>query len=195
MNSQKRPVVYVGYGILILAAYLVQFTPLMPRLFGAYPMPLLMVTVIAAMFERDMTAGIIGLCCGALSDIHMLNGSGLHAILYMFAAVIISLLVETLLQNNLLGLCCVSAVVFAVNSLIELVTKSGLTSGFFSLYIGSYFRSAVLSFVFTVPLYYLIGWIFGYPLRYKRPVGVINSRLKKYRADRKKRGAVNRKGY
>ena len=64
MDNNKRAPGYVGYGVLILAAYFIQFAPFMVKIYGAYPMPLLMVTVIIAMFESDLTAGIIGLICG-----------------------------------------------------------------------------------------------------------------------------------
>lgn len=194
MDNNKRAPGYVGYGVLILAAYFIQFAPFMVKIYGAYPMPLLMVTVIIAMFESDLTAGIIGLICGLLTDINMINGSGLHAIVYMFAAVLISLLIETLLQNNVLSLLFISVITFIVNSIVELLTKSKLTDGILSTYLNHYFLSAVLSVLFIIPGYLLFALAFGHKLLCKRPVGVIGSRLKKYRPAKKKLSDRN-KGY
>lgn len=194
MDNSKRALNFVGYGVIIALGYFIQFTPFMVSIYGAYPMPLLMVTVIIAMFESDLTAGIIGLICGLLTDINMINGSGLHAIVYMFAAVLISLLIETLLQNNVLSLVFISIITFFANSGIELLTKSKLTDGLLPTYFNHYFISAVLSIVFIIPCYLLFALIFGHELRYKRPVGVINSKLKKYRPETKKRANRN-KGY
>lgn len=186
MDNSKRALNFVGYGVIIALGYFIQFTPFMIKIFGAYPMPLLMVTVIIAMFESDLCAGIIGLICGLLTDINMINGAGLHAVVYMFAAVLISLLIETLLQNNVLSLVFISIITFFANSGIELLTKSKLTDGLLPTYFNHYFLSAVLSIAFIIPCYLLFALIFGHKLRYKRPVGVINSRLKKYRIEKKK---------
>ena len=194
MDNNRRALNFVGYGVLILLAYFIQFTPLMVRIYGEYPMPLLMITVIIAMFESDLCAGVIGLICGLLTDINMINGAGLHAILYMFAAVLISLLIETLLQNNALSLIFISIITFFTNSFIELLTKAQLTDGILSTYFNHYFRSAVLSIAFIIPCYLLFALVFGHKLRYKRPQGIINSRLKKYRPAKKKLSDRN-KGY
>ncbi len=192
-DNKTNKLHFVGYGFLILFAYIIQFTPMMIEVLGAYPMPLLMLTVIIAMFERDLTAGIFGLICGMLTDINMVNGSGLHAIVYMFTAVIISLLIETLLQNNVLSLLLISAVTFFANSLVELFTKSVLTSGILTLYTATYLRSAVYSFIAIIPLYLLFALIFGHALKYKPPQGIIPSKLKKYRKNNK--NIYRRKGY
>lgn len=166
----------------------------MVKIFGAYPMPLLMITVIIAMFESDLTAGIIGLICGLLTDINMINGAGLHALIYMFAAVLISLLIETLLQNNALSLIFISIFTFLINSVIELLTKAKLTDGILTTYFNHYFISALLSVIFIIPCYFLFSLVFGHKLRYKRPQGVMNSKLKKYRPAKKKISDRN-KGY
>lgn len=194
MDNNRRALSFVGYGVLVLLAYFIQFTPFMVRIYGEYPMPMLMITVIIAMFESDLCAGAIGLICGLLTDINMINGAGLHAILYMFAAVLISLLIETLLQNNALSLIFISIITFFTNSFVELLTKSQLTDGIFGTYFNHYFRSAVLSIVFIIPCYLLFALVFGHKLRYKRPQGIINSRLKKYRPAKKKMSDRN-KGY
>lgn len=185
MANNRRVLSFVGYGLLILAAYFIQFTPFMVKIYGAYPMPMLMVTLIISMFESDLCAGIIGLICGLLTDINMINGSGLHAIVYMFAAVLISLLIETLLQNNVLSLLFISIITFIVNSVVELLTKAKLTDGLLSAYFNNFFISAVLSVLFIIPCYLLFALVFGHKLLYKRPAGVINSRLKKYRPAKK----------
>mgnify|MGYP004607928565 FL=1 len=193
MDNQRNYLRYIGYGLLIMLMYLIQFTPLMFPIFGQYPMPLLMSVIIISMFENDLTAGIIGLICGMLTDINTVNGSGLHAILYMFTAVAISLLIETLLQNNVLSLVCVSSITLFINSVVEILTKSKITSGFLSLYSSTFLISAIISFVLIIPYYLIFALLFGHRLIYKRPSGVIHSKLKQYRP--KKQKVARKKDY
>ena len=193
MDNKKRILHYIGYAVIILLAYFIQFSPLMAPILGAYPMPLFMTVIIMSMFERDLQSGIIGLICGILTDINAVNGSGLHALVYMFIAVFISLFVETLLQNNILSLICISLPALFINSLIELFTKTTVTSGAFQLYMSTFLKSAILSFIFIITYYLIFRPIFGKALKFEKPQGVIHSRLKKYRVKKKK--AVNKKGY
>lgn len=193
MDNKKRMFHYIGYAFIILLAYFIQFAPLMAPILNAYPMPLFMTVIVMAMFERDLQAGIIGLVCGILTDINMANGSGLHALIYMFIAVFISLFIETLLQNNTLSLIFISVPTLLINSLIELLTKTSITSGALQLYLNSFLISAVLSFIFIIPYYLIFRAIFGKSLKFEKPQGVIHSKLKKYRVKKKK--TVNKKGF
>lgn len=172
-DNVKKWLRYASYGILMLVGYFVQFTPFMIPVFGSYPMPLLMLCIIIAMFEKDITAAVCGLACGLLTDINCINGNGLHALLYMFAAVLISLLIKTLLQNNMLSLICISAIAFGINSVVEMLTKSALSEGAVSLYFSFFFKNAVYSFVAIIPSYIIFALIFGHSLHYKKPKGIV----------------------
>ena len=81
---------FVAYAIFIFAAYIIQFTPFMFPIFNCYPMPILSLVIVFSMFEKNFTASVLGLICGMLSDINMINGNGLHALVYMFSALCIS---------------------------------------------------------------------------------------------------------
>lgn len=72
---------YLAYAMEIVVVYVLGSTPgLLPEIYGAKPALLLCVALTAAIFEREIPAMIIGLCCGVLLDLGYSNGVGFFAI-------------------------------------------------------------------------------------------------------------------
>ena len=72
---------YLAYAMEIVAVYVLGSTPgLLPEIYGAKPALLLCVALTAAIFEREIPAMVIGLCCGVLMDLGYSNGVGFFAI-------------------------------------------------------------------------------------------------------------------
>jgi rod shape-determining protein MreD len=82
MNEKGTAFVrYLAYAMEIVVVYVLGSTPgLMPEFYGAKPALLLCVALTAAIFEREIPAMIIGLCCGVLMDLGYSNGVGFFAI-------------------------------------------------------------------------------------------------------------------
>lgn len=171
---------FVAYAIFIFAAYIIQFTPFMFPIFNCYPMPILSLVIVFSMFEKNFTASVLGLICGMLSDINMINGNGLHALVYMFSALALSLLVQAFFKNNCLSLTVIAFFVFMLNSVFEFLTKATLTSGALDLYISRFWGSAVYSIVITVPIYLTVALVLGHRLKYTKPKGILPDNNKKH---------------
>ena len=75
-KKRNRYLLFLGYGIMTVLAYAVQFTPLLPRIFGAYPAPLLLLVIIVAMHENDWCGMLYGMLCGMLTDLNALTPPG-----------------------------------------------------------------------------------------------------------------------
>ena len=72
---------YLAYAMEIIVVYALGNTPhLMPEIFGAKPTLLLCVALTAAIYEREIPAMIIGICCGALIDLGYSNTIGVFTI-------------------------------------------------------------------------------------------------------------------
>lgn len=72
---------YLAYAIEIILLFILGTTPdLIPEIFGAKPTLLLCVALTAAIFEREISAMIIGMICGALIDLGYSNSIGLFTI-------------------------------------------------------------------------------------------------------------------
>ena len=179
MESKKRNryLLFLGYGIMTILAYVVQFTPLMPCVFGAYPTPLLLLVIIVAMHENDWCGMIYGMLCGMLTDLNSLTPPGFYAVLYLCIGLICSLLVELLVQNNVISLLCVGGSVLLIHSVINCLVGAGFFFFFWLLYFTFYLRCAVYNLLALLVLYILFKLIFGFDIRYKKPRGVYPKKL------------------
>ena len=176
-KKRNRYLLFLGYGIMTVLAYAVQFTPLLPRIFGAYPAPLLLLVIIVAMHENDWCGMLYGMLCGMLTDLNALTPPGFYAVLYLCIGLICSLLVELLVQNNAISLICVGGGVLLIHSVINCFVGAGFSTGTWLLYFTFYFRCAVYNLVALILLYVLFKLIFGFDIRYKKPRGVYPKKL------------------
>lgn len=180
-NNGIKKLNHLGYGLLLIATYFVQTTPFMIKINNSYPNVILILLILVAMFESNTYGAIFGLFAGMLVDINAVNGSGLHAITYMLTGFICSLLIGRFLQNNIISLLTIGAITLLIHSVIELLTKSTLTSRFIKLYFNSYFNSVIYSFFVLILSYYIFAFSFGFKLFYKKPTGIYSKQLKKKR--------------
>ena len=72
--------------------YLIQYTPLMISVGGAYFSPLFILVLCFASHENDFRSMIFGLICGMLTDLNSLTVPGYHAVLYMLFALVVRFL-------------------------------------------------------------------------------------------------------
>ncbi|MBQ2676360.1 MAG: rod shape-determining protein MreD [Clostridia bacterium] len=163
---------FIGYSLLLLVCFIVQTVPFMIKIGNAYPNPMLILTIIIAMYEGDKIGTGFGLASGILMDLVSVNGSGFHAITYMLTGLACGLLVEILVQNNIISAFVLGIATLGVNSVLEWLFKSLFSGLSINLYFSVYFPSAIYSLAILIPAYLLFSKIFGFKIRYKPPSGL-----------------------
>ena len=158
MEQKYTYSVRLFYVVLLLCSSLIQNTAhLFPTIFGAHAFLLIPAVVCISMFERDMTATVMGVLAGAFWDIYSAWGDGFHAILMMLSSTVVCLLLNYVMRNNL-----VTALILGAGTVFLYLTFMWL---FFCLargvdgtglaYLTYYLPSALYTFLFT-PVYYIV---------------------------------------
>ncbi len=91
------------YSLFALALYLLQSVPSLGlRYMGVSPELLLTVSLAVAFFENETFSAFFGLACGLLNDIITSSIIGKSAILFMFGAFFVSVLLQTTFRKMFL---------------------------------------------------------------------------------------------
>lgn len=81
MNSNLKILRYIGYAVEILLFFVISGIPgFLPSVFGTKPVLLLPIAITIAVFEKETSAMIYGLCCGALCDVSLTGKIGFYTI-------------------------------------------------------------------------------------------------------------------
>lgn len=143
-------------GLLILAGALAQNCVLPNVGFQIYF--LIPLTVIAAMFEKEIPGMLFGLLAGGIWDISAATPDGLNALFLCVTGCVCGLLAKYLMRNNLLSalaLCSAATVLFSVAHwlLYVLPLQAG---GLFATLLRFYLPQAILTCLVSPLLYILI---------------------------------------
>ncbi len=99
-SKQYTPIKITVYGAFLVVCYLLQSVPALGFQFmSTSPELLLVLCICVAYNESETFSAFFGLAAGLLNDIITDNIVGKSAVLFMFAAFIISILLKTLLRT------------------------------------------------------------------------------------------------
>lgn len=94
---------WTAYGLLILAAAILQSTPHAFLIYGARPLLLIPVVVSVAMFTGPVGGAAAGVAAGVLWDLYSTRLLGFNALVLMAIGCACGLLIHLLIRNNLLS--------------------------------------------------------------------------------------------
>ncbi|MBR4151148.1 MAG: hypothetical protein IKR08_07240, partial [Firmicutes bacterium] len=124
-------------------------------------LPLLPLTVAAAMFERETFGLCFGIVAGALTDIGATAADGVNTLFFAAAGFICGLLVTYVFLNNVRSCLILGAVVMLLYAPFSWLAHVGFSAAGESvpLLFGFYLPIAVLGIAMLPPLYYLLRHI------------------------------------
>lgn len=98
--KQYTPLKVVSYGLLLVICYLFQSVPALGlRFMDKAPELLLVLCICVAYYESETFSAFFGLAAGLLNDVITDSIVGKSAIIFMFLAFFISILLQTMLRN------------------------------------------------------------------------------------------------
>ena len=141
--------------LLVLVAGVLQISDVLPTFFGIKFLPLLPLTVVLGMFERETYGLYYGLMAGILWDMNVGPGDGFNAFFFSLVGFSCGLLMTYLMMNNLITatiLCSFWTIVyFVVTWLIFVVAKS--SDGSAGILLVEYLPTAIIN-ILMLPFYY-----------------------------------------
>jgi len=141
--------------LVVLLAGILQISDVLPTFFGIKFLPLLPLTVVLGMFERETYGLYYGLLAGIMWDMNLGAGDGFNAFFFAFVGFFCGLLMTYLMMNNLITaniLCVISTLLYFLLNWLFFVAVRGLDGGT-SILIYQSLPTAALNIV-TLPLYY-----------------------------------------
>lgn len=141
--------------LIVLALGILQISDVLPTFFGVRFLPLLPLTVVLGMFERETYGLYYGLLAGIMWDMNLGSGDGFNAFFFALVGFSCGLLMTYLMMNNLItaGILCSAWTVlyFFVSWLIFIAAKG--THGGALVLLTEYLPSALVN-ILTLPIYY-----------------------------------------
>lgn len=164
--KENRPKIMrrVVFFFLILGFGILQNSAVWPRVFGLSLLPLLPLTVVVGMFERETYGLSFGLLAGIIWDMNTASGDGVYALLFALAGFVCGLLMTYLMMNNLLTAYILTGcwgLIYAVVSWFVSVGINGAEGGL-KLLFTFYLPSALLNIVLMPIFYYAVRAIKKY---------------------------------
>lgn len=132
-----------------------QISDVLPSFFGIKFLPLLPLTVVLGMFERETYGLYYGLLAGIMWDMNVGAGDGFNAFFFAFVGFFCGLLMTYLMMNNLITasiLCTVSTLLYFILNWLIFIAIKGYNGSVF-VFIQQSLPTALLNMV-TLPLYY-----------------------------------------
>ena len=118
---------------------------------------LIPLTVIVAMFEKEVAGVLYGLLAGCLWDVSTATADGMKALFLTLTACICGLLVRYIMRNNLLSALVLSgAATLLFNLLHWLIYVAPNSGGVFAALVRFYLPQIILTIICIPPLYFLI---------------------------------------
>ncbi len=160
-REQRRSYIYYSTVALMLAAvYFIQSsTPIIPAIFGVKPNPAFVLLIVFAMFGGEWAGIFGGLALGIATDVISAAPDGFNALFMMIVGLISALLSIYLFNRRLpaamvlTGIC--SAAYYLALWLVEELPRGYDGVGFYLLRYS--LPSAVYSFLFVFPFWFIIG--------------------------------------
>lgn len=150
------------YSFLLFTLYLMQSVPaLHVRFMDMPPELLLIMTVCVAFHESETFSAFFGLAAGLLNDIITDGTVGKSAVFFMFAAFIISVLLQTLLRNFFLTYIFIAigaVLIYLIGGYLFSLLFTGnkpFGTALIKVILPKFFFSGVLAY----PIYYLVHFI------------------------------------
>lgn len=145
-----------GFFFLVVLLFgVLQISDVMPTFFGIRFLPLLPLTVVLGMFERETYGLYYGLLAGIMWDMNVGGGDGFNAFFFSLVGFSCGLLMTYLMMNNLITasiLCSLWTVIyFFVSWLIFVVSKG--SDGSLRILLTDYLPTALIN-ILTLPLCY-----------------------------------------
>lgn len=153
---------YLAYVIEILVIHIISITPnVLPEIYGGKPTFLIVIALTISVFEREISAMIIGLICGLLIDISFSTGVGTFTISLTIICFILGYVANNLIVaniwNTLLGSLIIVIILFSLHFVFTYLLKDyGEAKEYF---INHYIARIVLTFIFTPVFYFLNKFI------------------------------------
>ncbi len=141
--------------LVVIAVGILQISDVLPTFFGVRFLPLLPLTVVLGMFERETYGLYYGLLAGIIWDMNISSVDGFNAFFFALVGFTCGLLMTYLMMNNLItaSILCVSwSLIYFLVSWIIFVAAKGVDGSFYVL-VSSYLPAALLNII-TLPLYY-----------------------------------------
>ena len=141
--------------LVVLVFGILQISDVLPTFFGIRFLPLLPLTVVLGMFERETYGLYYGLLAGIMWDMNLSDGDGFNAFFFAFVGFFCGLLMTYLMMNNLITasiLCTVSILLYFILHWIIFVAAKGFDGGISILFYKN-LPTALLN-IATFPLYY-----------------------------------------
>ncbi len=146
----------LSFAALIILAGVIQLGDLLPRPFGLNFIPLLPLTIVIAMHERETYGLYFGILAGVIADFAVGSGDGFHTLLFALTGCLCGLMVTYIMMNNiracmLLGL--IFSLLYALSSHCVYAAFRGF-EGSWGLLTGFYLPQALINYI-TLPIYYV----------------------------------------
>jgi len=175
-NKKYRAFEILIYFVLLFFALIIQTTGLFFKYNSPAPSMIVAVFIAVMFFENYWFSAIFGLVCGAFIDALSVNGVGIYALVFMLTGFICGLVLERYLQNNFASFAVVGFPIILILSFIDVIVKSGFTSGIFSLYFRFYFVVAIYTFAVAFVLYLLFYFVLKKEERFIKPKGILQNK-------------------
>lgn len=158
-EKNDTPFKIILYALFTLVLYLMQSVPALGvRFMGTSPELLLTVTVAVAFFENETFSAFFGLAAGLLSDIITGGTVGKSAVLFMFAAFFISVLLQTLFRKMFLTYILMTLALTALFLFLEylftavFLSRPPFVQSLLKIILPKFFFTGVLAY----PVYYIV---------------------------------------
>ncbi len=141
--------------LVVILLGVLQISDVLPTFFGIKFLPLLPLTVVLGMFERETYGLYYGLLAGIMWDMNLGFGDGFNALFFAFVGFFCGLLMTYLMMNNLITasiLCTAATVLYFLLDWLIFVAIKGYDGGI-SILIYQSLPTAALNIV-TLPVYY-----------------------------------------
>lgn len=141
--------------LVVIAVGILQISDVLPSVFGVRLLPLLPLTVVLGMFERETYGMYYGLLAGVMWDINLGAGDGFNAFFFALVGFVCGLLMTYLMMNNLITatlLCWLWTTLYFIVNWLIFVAANGIDGGA-SVLFREYLPAALLN-ALTLPIYY-----------------------------------------
>lgn len=141
--------------LVVLAVGVLQISDVLPTFFGIKYLPLLPLTIVLGMFEREVYGLYYGLLAGIMWDMNVGAGDGFNAFFFALVGFGCGLLMTYLMMNNLITatlLCTLWSLLYFFVSWIIFVAAKGV-DGSAAMLFAKYLPTAILN-ILTLPVYY-----------------------------------------
>lgn len=156
-NNKPRYIRYAIYAAAVVIVSLLQNSRgAIPEIMGARAILAVPLCVAISMHEREIAAAVFGALSGILLDVCAVN-DGFNTIVLMAMAVVCSLLISRIMQNNIVTALVLSTGAVVVYFILYIIVNLLLSGAAFSpkLLLSFYLPSFIYTVVF-VPLIYFI---------------------------------------